>query len=110
MHRLVAPSHPLGLIGGLAGVTLFVCGAWAGETIRPVGADRCAAFGPGFAAVAGSDTCVRIGGRVRVEAGRGTFDPNTGWANDGVGSADVPGARHHLRLTETGASADPFAR
>jgi Porin subfamily len=29
--------------------------------------DKCAAYGPDFTSVAGSDTCVRIGGRVRVQ-------------------------------------------
>ena len=31
--------------------------------------DHCAAYGPDFTSVAGSDACVRIGGRVRVEFG-----------------------------------------
>lgn len=29
----------------------------------------CAAFGPGFRKIEGSDTCVKIGGSVRVETG-----------------------------------------
>jgi Porin subfamily len=29
----------------------------------------CAAFGPGFAKVAGTDTCVKVGGAVRVDVG-----------------------------------------
>jgi hypothetical protein len=29
--------------------------------------DHCAAYGPDFTSVAGSDACVRIGGRVRVQ-------------------------------------------
>ncbi len=29
----------------------------------------CAAFGPGFVKVAGSDTCVKVGGAVRVDVG-----------------------------------------
>jgi hypothetical protein len=38
--------------------------------------DHCAAYGPDFTSVAGSDACVRIGGRVRVEFGfRKTPDP-----------------------------------
>ena len=34
-----------------------------------VSANPCAAHGPGFARVAGSETCVKIGGHIRVEAG-----------------------------------------
>ena len=30
-------------------------------------ADSCAAYGPGFVKVAGSDTCVKVGGAVSVE-------------------------------------------
>jgi hypothetical protein len=31
--------------------------------------NSCAAFGPGFVKLAGSDTCVKIGGAVSVEVG-----------------------------------------
>jgi Porin subfamily len=31
--------------------------------------NQCAAFGPGFVAVEGTQTCVRVGGHVRVEMG-----------------------------------------
>ena len=58
----------------------FAClgsaGCWAGEPPggkaagRP-GGQACAAYGPGFVGLAGSDTCVRIGGHVRVEYGSG---------------------------------------
>jgi hypothetical protein len=33
--------------------------------------NSCAAYGPGFVKVAGSETCVRAGGAVSIEAGRG---------------------------------------
>jgi hypothetical protein len=33
--------------------------------------NACAAYGPGFVRVAGSETCVRVGGAVSIEAGRG---------------------------------------
>ena len=36
---------------------------------RAVTANPCAAFGPGFARVDGTDTCVKVGGAVRVETG-----------------------------------------
>lgn len=32
--------------------------------------NSCAAFGPGFVKLAGSDTCVKVGGAVSVEGGR----------------------------------------
>ncbi|WP_159009448.1 porin [Bradyrhizobium sp. S69] len=31
--------------------------------------DSCAAYGPGFAKLAGTDTCVKVGGAVSVEVG-----------------------------------------
>jgi hypothetical protein len=31
--------------------------------------NSCAAYGPGFAKLAGSDTCVKVGGAVSVEVG-----------------------------------------
>ncbi len=47
--------------------------------------DHCSAYGPDFTSVAGSDACVRIGGRVRVEFGFRRL-PNP-FANDGqIGS------------------------
>lgn len=36
---------------------------------RASGANPCAAFGPGFARVDGTDTCVKVGGAASVEAG-----------------------------------------
>ena len=52
----------------------------AAETLaRPppgaVSANPCAAHGPGFARVAGSETCVKIGGHIRVEAGVSSHGP-----------------------------------
>ena len=38
-------------------------------------ASRCAVYGPGFVPVAGSDTCIKIGGHVRVEYGWGNSPP-----------------------------------
>lgn len=51
--------------------------AWAGPLDAPYVRENlampdlrnCAAQGPGFLAVPGSETCLRIGGRVRTEAG-----------------------------------------
>jgi hypothetical protein len=36
---------------------------------RASGGNSCAAFGPGFVKVEGSDSCVRIGGTVSIGAG-----------------------------------------
>ncbi len=38
-------------------------------TRRPVTKNLCAQFGVGFAKVAGSNTCVKIGGSIRIEGG-----------------------------------------
>ena len=35
----------------------------------PVSGNPCAQYGPGFVKLAGSDTCVKIGGSVSIEAG-----------------------------------------
>jgi hypothetical protein len=37
--------------------------------VKSTGGNSCAAFGPGFVKIAGSDTCVRVGGAVRVDVG-----------------------------------------
>jgi hypothetical protein len=36
---------------------------------KPAAANSCAAYGPGFVKVAGSDSCVKIGGGIGIEAG-----------------------------------------
>jgi hypothetical protein len=38
-------------------------------TLHPVRHNPCAKYGVGFAKIAGSDTCVKIGGSVSVEGG-----------------------------------------
>ncbi|MGO9673341.1 MAG: hypothetical protein ACLPSF_04095 [Methylocella sp.] len=92
---------------------LFGCGATvrahdlpAGEA-SPRAKAMCAAYGPGFTAVEGSDTCVFVGGHVRVGFGsRGGDSPDTGWATgsavrvnsaSGAGAGLAPG---HLRLPD----------
>jgi hypothetical protein len=58
-----------------------------GTTRFVTNANRCAAFGPEFAAVEGSDTCMRIGGHVRVQLGTNAgLRPSSGW---GAGSASA---------------------
>lgn len=73
---------------------------------------QCAAFGPGFTAVAGSDSCVWTGGHVRVGSGyRGSSSPYNGRAAGGAtpvrvnDSGDHSGetgmSRGHLRLRDS---------
>ncbi len=55
--------------------------------------DSCAAYGPGFTKVEGSETCLHIGGRVRVEAGTGitpsTVNNGNGLASNGARPASL---------------------
>lgn len=39
------------------------------RTLHSAGGNACAQYGPGFAKIAGSDTCIKIGGSVSVEGG-----------------------------------------
>ncbi len=92
---------------------LFGFGAAAGANGLPTGAASprakamCAAYGPGFTAVEGSDTCVFIGGHVRVGFGRGGDLPDTGWATgsavrvNSASGGDGSLAPGHLRLPES---------
>lgn len=59
----------------LAALTIGALPVAAGQ--RTVNAGPCAQFGPGFVAVTGSATCVRISGQMRVEYSFGQ--------NDGLG-------------------------
>jgi hypothetical protein len=67
----------------LAAVVLFAVSgsaAHAGDLPKGAAPDLsqalCSMYGSGFAAIPGTDTCLRIGGRVRVDGGRvgGDFD------------------------------------
>ncbi len=40
-------------------------------TQHPVSGNACAKYGVGFAKITGSDTCIKIGGSISVEAGGG---------------------------------------
>ena len=42
------------------------------KPLKPAAANPCAAFGPGFAKLEGSSTCVRVGGSIDVGVG-GSF-------------------------------------
>jgi hypothetical protein len=78
----------------------------AGDRTHPQAANRCARYGEGFVPVEGSDACVRIGGRLRIEFGgspRSSIAPLSGFSygdplmgeSDGLNRAyiRVPGAR-----------------
>lgn len=63
----------------------------------------CAAYGPGFKAIEGSDACVFVGGHIRVGFGtRVGASADNGWANGStvkVNAAGVSAAgAGHLRL------------
>lgn len=91
--------------------TIAACGLAAGGAIvwaafgapdAQAQANPCAIYGAGFVPVNGSDTCVRIGGRVRVD---GAFVPSqnvygpAGAANFAPGALDsLEGVDRHLRL------------
>jgi hypothetical protein len=67
----------------------------------------CAAFGPEFTAVEGSDTCIFIGGHVRVGFGsRGGDSPDTGWATGTAVRVNAASgaATGHLRLPDANSS------
>lgn len=63
--------------------------------------NECAIYGSGFVAIQGTGSCVRIGGRLRVEGGT-TFGGSNSGRSSAVGFAGgTPGdgpARAHLRL------------
>lgn len=77
-----------------------------GSSALPTTKSPCSAYGPGFEAVAGSSTCVKIGGRVHVDAGFGAPDwrvaPAAGAATraaaPGFSSGAAIGAPSHLRI------------
>ncbi|MBK9081027.1 MAG: porin [Rhizobiales bacterium] len=52
---------------GFAGALAAACAPAAAND--RAGAGMCAAYGPGFAPLAGTGACVKIGGRVRVDFG-----------------------------------------
>lgn len=68
-------------------------GALAGETAKPganLGANPCAQFGAGFQRAPGTDTCIKVGGAVRLDAGSGSTAgnaPNPGSSNTTTGNS-----------------------
>lgn len=77
-----------------------------GVAARVEPANPCAHHGPGFRAIAGSSTCVKIDGRVRVDAGVGVSHwrvaPAAGAATraaaPGLGLAPTGSGGSHVRL------------
>ncbi|MBX9757424.1 MAG: porin [Beijerinckiaceae bacterium] len=53
----------------LAAGGVVLAGAAFGVSNAHAQSNKCAIYGSGYVAMQGSDTCVRIGGRVRVDAG-----------------------------------------
>jgi hypothetical protein len=71
----VSIAEPLGLdvpsfVAGLClGASLLAPGAGAAQTTGSLPPSQCARYGEGFVPVAGSSSCVRLGGHVRVDVG-----------------------------------------
>lgn len=108
----------LALLVGVAGLSAAFIGTEAvaqglsGQTddlTKPwIALDRCSVYGPDFTSVEGTQTCVRIGGHVRVELGpRAPGQAGAAPAamrTEGIlgGDSDFPGA-DHLRLRQDAA-------
>ncbi len=76
------------LLLGTAAAMLVIGAAGAGEReVKAKSADQktnCSAYGPGFHYVAAADTCVKIGGWVRSQAGTGHGAVNWGALRSGA--------------------------
>jgi hypothetical protein len=129
-HRAIQVAATASLLVGVCAM-----GAKAGEPDHAFAAiapssdewqalDHCAAYGPDFTSVEGSDACVRIGGRVHVEFSfrRAPYRADAGYANsraavmrsDGATEPENDGLegleQGHLRVhgVDTSGQADPF--
>jgi hypothetical protein len=75
------------LLLGTGAAMLAIGAAGAGERqVKAKPADQatnCSAYGPGFRYVPGADTCVKVGGWVRSEAGAGNGTVNWGALKSG---------------------------
>jgi hypothetical protein len=105
-------------------ILAFDCGAYAADRNQPArpsqwtALDNCAAYGPDFTSVEGTQSCVKIGGHVRVEYGSRHYGRvvQQEWGQGGASQAamrtetPVDGDEtgypygHHLRLRQ---DADP---
>jgi hypothetical protein len=80
--------------------------------------NHCARYGQGFVAVEGSDACVRIGGRLRIDVGRGLRSDATGLGGFRFGEPLPPGYgseggglnRAHIRVGGTKGDSNPITR
>lgn len=57
------------------------------EKIQSESAARCARYGEGFVPVVGSDSCVKIGGRLRIDLGASARAPAYAGPHDGINPA-----------------------
>ncbi|MBM3609826.1 MAG: hypothetical protein FJX29_15515 [Alphaproteobacteria bacterium] len=93
-------------VTGVLGIAGFIATQAVAQTRQP--SNECANYGSGFVAVQGTGSCVRIGGRMRVE---GSISGSSGGSNNaagGSGGAPATGAsqfapgfapmRAHMRL------------
>jgi hypothetical protein len=121
---IVRMGAPLALVfapGAMAQGRMVTGSQDKGWQERWLALDHCAAYGPEFTSVEGTETCVRIGGRVRVEFGAQSLHNagRSGWGGAGTAPAamrtegplsdgpadDFPQARHlrlrqHMRLDD----------
>lgn len=77
-------------LGSLLGSAAALCLSFS-LSPATAGTDNCAAYAPGFASLEGSDTCIRIGGHVRVEVSSGSTSStqNNGWASGSARPASL---------------------
>lgn len=84
------------IVGAMGILAALIC--WGSAGAEPLGAARsnpCMNRGADYVAVAGSDNCVRLGGRVRVDLGAGgNASAYSGSSADGVQPA---ASRSHVR-------------
>ncbi|MHB8886706.1 MAG: hypothetical protein ACYC5H_16810 [Methylovirgula sp.] len=128
---MISRARVFGFIAGLAGpLTLTLVSSAIAQERTPSGSqvqigsqpwlalDRCAAYGPEFTSVEGTDACVKIGGHVRVEFGPQNLGRTIkqGWGrtapaamrSEGFVGGDPAGPRaQHLRLRDDDAPAFP---
>lgn len=105
--RTALPHWSIVGVWSTAGVMLAaLIGATSSATAQsrasaPGASNSCAIYGSGFVAIQGTGSCVRIGGRLRVEGsstfGGSNFNRGSAAGFAGADAGDGP-ARAHLRL------------
>ncbi|MBX9739886.1 MAG: porin [Beijerinckiaceae bacterium] len=85
-----------------------------GKPAKPLPPNRCARYGEGYVAVEGSDACVRIGGRLRIDIGgsaRSGVAPMSGYSfGDNLPGESDGLSRAHIRLPSSRQDGDPITR